>query len=99
MDENEIQVPEELSEFSLEDIIREVGTFDDDETLHDLAVRELMEDIPQKEFLEDAPLTGQGSEQEEPEVLVWTPGQRSEAPQSAGDTIRIDTNQVKAQAA
>ena len=99
MDENEIQVPEELSEFSLEDIIREVGTFDDDETLHDLAVRELMEDIPQKEFLEDAPLTGQGSEQEEPEVLVWTPGQRSEAPQSAGDTIRIDTNQVKTQIA
>jgi hypothetical protein len=100
MDENEIRNPEEeLSGFDLEDIIREVGTFDADDTLHDLAVRELMEDIPQRELVEDVPLTEDLRASEEPELLVWTPAPKEPVSGTNGDTVRIDTAQVKARTA
>ena len=99
MDENEIRSSAELPEFDLDDIIREVGTFDADEALHDLAVKELMADIPQRELLEDAPMHGAADEGTEPELLVWTPAPRTEpVPETTGDTIRIDPEQVKRQA-
>ena len=100
MDENEKQTPEELlPEFDLEDIIREVGTFTEDELLHDLAVKELMEDIPQRELVANVPLGGTEPVREEPELLVWTPAPKAEpVPEPNGDTIRIDTARVKAQA-
>ena len=99
MDENEIRLPEEeLPEFDLEDIIREVGTFDDDDTLHDLAVRELMEDLPQRELVEDAPLSEAVPVRDEPELLVWTPAPKEPAAaEVSGDTIRLDAARVKEQ--
>ena len=98
MDEHDILIPEEeLPEFTLDDILREFGTRDDDGKIHDAAAPELLEDIPQRELLEDAPLTEQPPSQEEPELLIWTPAPKPAASaRQTSDTIRVDTRQVRA---
>ena len=109
--DSDIQIPEEeLPEFTLEDILREFGTQEDGETLRDASAPDVMADIPRRELLEDLPprdnmadlpLAESAPRGEEPDLLVWTPGQKkAPAPQepAGSDTIRIDTAQVKAQA-
>ena len=99
MDENEIRLPEEeLPEFTLEDILREFGTHADDGKVHDHMAPELLEDLPQRELVEDVPLNENAPAGEEPELLVWTPAPKEPVPETTSDTIRIDPAQVKAQA-
>ena len=88
MDENEIRIPdEELPEFTLEDIMREFGSHNDDGKVHEYLAPELLEDIPQRELIEDAPVSEQPPQKEEPELLVWTPTPRAEPiPQPLSDT-------------
>ena len=85
-------------EFTLEDILREFGSGSDDGRLHDDATPELMEDLPQRELLEDLPVSEEPISREEPELLVWTPRKKKETPVST-DTVRIDTEQVKVRVA
>ena len=114
MDDNEILIPEEdLPEFTLEDIMREFGSGSGDDTIHDDVTPELMEDLPQMELLEDAPVAEHLKPTDEPELLTWTPRVASEPVQTdlsdtqsfapvisaaAGDTMRIDTARIRAQA-
>ena len=114
MDDNEILIPEEdLPEFTLEDIMREFGSGSGDDTIHDDVTPELMEDLPQMELLEDAPVAEHLKPMDEPEVLTWTPRAASAPAQadlsdtqsfapvvsaSAGDTMRIDTAKIRSQA-
>ena len=87
MDEHDILTPEEQS-FTLEDILREFGSRNDDGKVHEYLAPELMEDIPQRELIEDVPVADHLPEKEEPEVLVWEPAAKAEpAPQSFGDTM------------
>ena len=97
MDEHDIQIrDEELPSFTLEDILKEFGTQDDDGLIHDAATPELMEDLPQREFIEDAPLSERPANQDEPELLIWTPAPKREAPaETVSDTIRVDTEQIR----
>lgn len=113
MDGNDILIPEEELEFTLEDIMREFGSGSADDTIHDDVTPELLEDIPQRELLEDAPVAAHLTAQEEPELLTWTPRSKaapaadlsdtqSFAPvttASAGDTQRIDTAAIRAKTA
>ena len=113
MDGNDILIPEEELEFTLEDIMREFGSGSADDTIHDDVTPELLEDIPQRELLEDAPVAAHLTAQEEPELLTWTPRTKaapaadlsdtqSFAPvttASAGDTQRIDTAAIRAKTA
>ena len=106
MDEQEVQ------EFSLEDIMREFGSGSEDDTIHDAVTPELLEDLPVQELLEDAPVAEHLTAEAEPELLTWTPRPKaapaadlsdtqSFAPvttASAGDTQRIDTEKIRAQA-
>ena len=79
MDENEILLPdEELPEFTLEDILGEFGSHNDDGKVHEYLAPELIEDLPQRELLEDAPISEQTPLREEPELLVWTPAPKAE---------------------
>ena len=79
MDDNEIRVPEEEQpEFTLEDIMREFGSQNDDGRVHEYLAPELMEDVPQRELLEDAPVSEQLPAREEPELLVWKPAPKAE---------------------
>ena len=100
MDDQDIQIhDEELPEFTLEDILKEFGTADDDGKIHDAAAPELLEDLPQREFIEDAPLSEQPAPQDEPELLIWTPSSKQEkSKKQTSDTIRMDTKQVRAKA-
>ena len=99
MDEQDIQIPQEdLPEFTLDDILREFGSHNDDGKIHDAATPELMEDIPQRELLEDAPLSEQPASREEPDILIWTPAPKESTPaagQPFSDTIRMDTRKVR----
>ena len=113
MGDNDILIPEEELEFTLEDIMREFGSGSGDDTIHDDVTPELLEDIPQRELLEDAPVAEHLTAQEEPELLTWTPRTKaapaadlsdtqSFAPvttASAGDPQRIDTEKIRAAAA
>ena len=78
MDEHDILTPEEES-FTLEDILREFGSGNDDGKVHEYLAPELMEDIPQLERIEDIPVAGHLPEKEEPEILVWQPAPRTDA--------------------
>ena len=78
MDEHDILTPEEES-FTLEDILREFGSHNDDGKVHEYLAPELMEDIPQRELIEDVPVADHLPEQEEPEVLVWQPTPKADA--------------------
>mgnify|MGYP005612399207 FL=1 len=110
MDDHENQIPqEELPEFTLEDILKEFGSKNDDGKVHEYLAPELLEDIPQRELLEDVPVAEYLPAREEPEVLIWEPGTKPEpsAPMGGdtvrmapvtGDTVRVDTARVKAQA-
>ncbi len=102
MDEHDIPIlGEELPEFTIEDILREFGSQCDDGKVHDAAAPELMEDLPQRELLEDAPLSEQpAAPEEEPDLLIWTPAPKQEQPaaQSDSDTIRVDTDQIRTKA-
>ena len=110
MDDHDIQIPqEELPEFTLEDILKEFGSQNDDGRVHEYLAPELLEDIPQRELLEDVPVAEHLPAREEPEVLIWQPSTRAEpsAPMGGdtvrmapvtGDTVRVDTARVKAQA-
>ena len=97
MDDHDIKIsPQELPDFTLEDILKEFGTSDDDGKLHDAAAPELLEDLPQLERLEDAPLSEQPAAQDEPELLVWSPAPKQEPPaEPLSDTVRIDTKQIQ----
>ena len=98
MDEHDIQIPdEELPEFTLDDILKEFGTQNDDGRIHDAAAPELLEDLPQRELLEDAPLSEQPADRdEEPELLIWTPAPKQKpSAQTISDTIRVDTVKVR----
>ena len=92
MDENEILTPEE-EQFTLEDILREFGSHNDDGKVHEYLAPELMEDIPQRELIEDVPVADHLPEKEEPELLVWQPAPRTaapaaeSAPQPMSDTV------------
>ena len=87
MDEHDILTPEE-EQFTLEDILREFGSHNDDGKVHEYLAPELMEDIPPLELIEDVPVADHLPAQEEPEVLVWEPAPKAEpAPQSFGDTM------------
>ena len=89
MDENEIRIPEEeLPEFTLEDIMREFGSRNDDGKVHEYLAPELMEDLPQRELLEDVPVAEHLSVREEPELLIWKPAQRAEEPAAELDQTR-----------
>ena len=111
MDDNDILIPEEeLPEFTLEDILREFGSGSEDDTIHDAVTPELMEDLPVQELLEDAPVAEHLTAEAEPELLTWTPRPKavpaadlsdtqSFAPlttASAGDTVRIDIEKIRA---
>ena len=90
MDDHDILTPEE-EQFTLEDILREFGSQNDDGKVHEYLAPELMEDIPQKEFLEDVPVSEQLPPREEPEILIWQPAAKAEpdtepAPRSMSDT-------------
>ena len=87
MDEHDILTPEE-EQFTLEDILREFGSQNDDGKVHEYLAPELMEDIPQLELLEDVPVADHLPEREEPEVLLWQPSSAKEepAPLSMSDT-------------
>ena len=113
MDENEKTVPEEeLTEFSLEDIMREFSGGSDD-LLRDEITPELLADFPQLEYLTDPPVSDAPAAGGEPDVLVWNPAEKetpaqnlgdtqaftpigSAVTESAGDTVRIDTAEVRA---
>lgn len=97
MDDHDIQIREEdLPDFTLEDILKEFSAPDDDGRLHDAAAPELLEDLPQLERLEDAPLSEQPPRLEEPEILIWTPSPKQAAPaRSFSDTVRVDTEKVR----
>ena len=69
MDEHDILTPEE-EQFTLEDILREFGSQNDDGKVHEYLAPELMEDIPPRELIEDVPVADHLPEREEPEVLV-----------------------------
>ena len=100
MDDHDIQLPqEELPEFTLEDILKEFGSQNDDGKVHEYLAPELLEDIPQQEFLEDVPVAEHLPVREEPEILIWEPAAKAEpsAP-VGGDTVRVDTARIKAQA-
>ena len=113
MGDNDILIPEEELEFTLEDIMREFGSDSADDTIHDAVTPELLEDLPLQELLEDAPVAEHLTAEAEPELLTWTPRPKaapaadlsdtqSFAPvttASAGDTQRIDTAAIRAQAA
>ena len=99
MDEHDILTPEEES-FTLEDILREFGSGNDDGKVHEYLAPELLEDIPQRELMEDVPVADHLPEKEEPEVLVWQPAPRADVapmadaapmadpvPQSMSDTM------------
>ncbi len=83
--------------FTFEDIMREFGSHSDDGLVHEDLAPDLMEDLPPLELVEDLPVSEASAPREEPEVLVWTPGQKVEAhtPAVSGDTQRIDTEAVK----
>ena len=111
MDETDIQIPEaELPDFTLEDILREFGAQEDGgvlldapapDPMADLPPREVLEDLPPLDPVADIPVTESPAGQEEPDLLVWSPGQKKDAApaeQTDGDTIRIDTARVKAHA-
>ena len=113
MDEHDILIPEEKQTFTFEDIMREFGSGNAD-VIRDDAAPERLEDVPQLELLEDAPVAEHLTADEEPELLTWTPRShavtvetdledtRAFAPvtaASAGDTLRIDTAKVLAAAA
>ncbi len=100
MDENDIRLPEEeLPEFTLEDILREFGSGSDDGKVHDDVLPEVLEDIPQRELIEDLPVAEHTAPAEEPDVLVWAPAPRAEPAETApSDTIRLDTDQLRSQA-
>ena len=96
MDEHDIPISDEdLPSFTLEDILKEFGTADDDGKLHDAAAPELLEDLPQLEFLEDAPQSEMPADPDEPEVLIWTPAPKQTPAQPFTDTIRLDTKLVQ----
>ena len=97
MDENEYQIPdEELPEFTLEDILKEFGSQGDSETLRDEPAADISS---QAEAVADIPISENPAPGEEPDLLIWTPGQRkSSAVQTVSDTVRIDTDQVKVRA-
>lgn len=97
MDDHDIKIsPQELPDFTLEDILKEFGTADDDGKLHDAAAPELMEDLPQLELLGDVPLSEQPASQDEPELLIWTPAPKIAVPvQPSTDTIRLNTKKVR----
>ena len=109
MDENEVLTPDaELPEFTLEDIMREFGSHNDDGKVHEYLAPELMEDIPQRELLEDVPVADPLPVRDEPELLVWKPAEKVQEPVAAmeqtqgftpvaadGDTVRIDAVQVR----
>jgi hypothetical protein len=97
MDDHDIKIsPQELPDFTLEDILKEFSGPDDDGKLHDAAAPELLEDLPQLELLGDAPLSEQPPLLEEPEILIWTPAPKREAPrQVVSDTVRVDTKLVR----
>ena len=112
MDEHDILIPEEKQTFTFEDIMREFGSGNAD-VIRDDAAPERLEDVPQLELLEDAPVAEHLTADEEPELLTWTPRShavpvetdledtRAFAPvtaASAGDTLRIDTAKVLAAA-
>ena len=89
MDENEIQIPEEeLPEFTLEDILREFGSQNDDGKVHDYPGPELMEDLPQRELMEDAPISDPLPLREEPELLIWKPAEKNAEPAADLDQTR-----------
>ena len=56
MDRFDTQNPGAEPEFTLEDILREFGSANDDGRIHDHMAPELMEDEPQRELLEDLPV-------------------------------------------
>ena len=111
MDENDIHIPqEELPEFTLEDILREFGSQSGDdavlldepapEVMADLPQRELLQDLPQREQVADIPLSDGPDAPAEPDVLIWTPAAKEEAPaspQTGTDTIRLDTARIQTQ--
>ena len=100
MDDRDIQTPGAEQDFTLEDILREFGTQNDDGRIHDDMAPELLEDEPQRELLEDLPISEDPAPREEPDLLIWTPARKEEAPAAVGsDTIRIDTEQVKVRTA
>ena len=86
MDEHDILTPEE-EQFTLEDILREFGSHNDDGKVHEYLAPELMEDIPPLELIEDVPVADHLPEQEEPEVLVWQPAPKSEPTPAMRDTM------------
>ena len=97
MDEHDIQISQEdLPEFTLDDILREFGSQADDGRIHAADAPELMEDIPQRELIEDAPLSEQPANQEEPDILIWNPAPKSAPEEPVSDTIRVDTKKVRA---
>ena len=88
MDEHDILTPEEEQSFTLEDILREFGSQNDDGRVHEYLAPELLEDIPQRELIEDVPVADHLPEQEEPEVLVWQPASKTApAPRTMADTM------------
>ena len=98
MDEQDIHIsPNDLPPFTLDDILKEFGSQADDGRIHDAAAPDLMEDIPQRELIEDAPLSEQpAADEEEPELLVWAPAPKRETPaQPVSDTVRLDTARVR----
>ena len=100
MEDNEIRIPEEeLPEFTLEEIMREFGSQNDDGRVHEYLAPELLEDIPQRELMEDTPVAEHLPAAEEPEVLVWTPAKNEAPAPLGGDTIRMDAARIRTQAA
>ena len=113
MDEQDIVIPEEEQSFTFEDIMREFGSGNAD-VIRDDAAPERLEDVPQLELMEDAPVAEHLTTGEEPELLTWTPRSRTAPVEpeledtrafapvsvaSAGDTLRIDTAKVLTAAA
>ena len=97
MDENDYQIPEEeLPEFSLEDILREFGSQGDDDALRDDPSPGVTADPARQEASQDAPIPGAPAPADEPDLLIWTPGQKkAAAAQTGSDTLRLNTDQVK----
>lgn len=96
MDEFDTQISGEEQVFTLEDILREFGSRNDDGRIHDHLPPELMEDAPQRELVEDLPVFEDTAPGEEPDLLIWTPSRTQETPAKVtSDTIRIDPEQVK----
>ena len=89
MDDHDLLIPEEEQDFTLEDILREFGSHNDDGKVHEYLAPELLEDIPQRELLEDVPVADHLPTKEEPEILVWQPAPKADtapAPQPMSDT-------------